>query len=143
MRRQPAGTGSAVAREAWGRWGEADERGALNEIGEAETAYACGLVRTGRVMSLAQTISRSLPVPPHRPGVQHFMDRDGGDYAAGARRPHGFQFAEDTLMMPIHSGTHIDGLCHAWYDDQLYNGFPGNSVRSTTGARHCGVDKFG
>ena len=71
------------------------------------------------------------------------MGRDGGDYAAGARRPGGFQFAEDTAILPMHIGTHIDALCHAWYDDALYNGFPGAGTRSTSGAGRCGIDKMG
>jgi kynurenine formamidase len=70
------------------------------------------------------------------------MGRDGGDYAAGARRPGGFQFAEDTVVMPLHIGTHIDALCHAWCDDCLYNGFPGQGTRSTSGALRCGIDKM-
>jgi kynurenine formamidase len=131
-----------MAKEAWGKWGADDERGALNFIGAAEVSRACGLVRQGRVFSLAQPLSKRMPVPPHRAGVMHFMDRDGGDYAAGARRVQGFQFSDDTLLLPLHSGTHIDGLCHAWYDDQLYNGFPGSSIRSTSGATRCGVDKY-
>jgi kynurenine formamidase len=131
-----------MAKEAWGKWGADDERGALNFIGAAEVSRACGLVTQGRVLSLAQPLSKRMPVPPHRAGVMHFMDRDGGDYAAGARRVHGFQFSDDTLLLPLHSGTHIDGLCHAWYDDQLYNGFPGSSIRSTSGATRCGVDKY-
>jgi kynurenine formamidase len=71
------------------------------------------------------------------------MGRDGGDYSAGARRPGGFQFAEDTVVLPLHIGTHIDALCHAWYDDALYNGFPGSGTRSTSGATRCGTDKMG
>jgi len=71
------------------------------------------------------------------------MDRDGGDYAAGAKRPGGFQFSDDTVVMPLHFGTHIDALCHAWHDDQLYNGFSSDTIRSTTGAGRCGVDKLG
>jgi kynurenine formamidase len=70
------------------------------------------------------------------------MGRDGGDYAAGASRPGGFQFAEDTVMLPLHLGTHIDALCHVWHDDALYNGFSGNTLRSTTGAQRCGADKL-
>jgi kynurenine formamidase len=132
-----------VTQDAWQRWGAEDERGALNQIGAAEVQAAAGLVRTGVVLSLAQPLSPRTPVPRHRAGVQHFMGRDGGDYAAGARRPGGFQFAEDTVVLPLHIGTHIDALCHAWYDDSLYNGFPGNSTRSTTGAAHCGIDKMG
>jgi kynurenine formamidase len=132
-----------VTREAWGRWGEDDERGALNRIASAQVRDAAALVRSGEVLSLAQPLSPRTPVPQHRAGLQHFMGRDGGDYAAGARRPGGFQFAEDTVVLPLHIGTHIDALCHAWYDDALYNGFPGSGTRSTSGATRCGIDKMG
>ena len=132
-----------MSKDAWGRWGAEDERGALNMIGNEEVRRAAALVRTGQVVSLSQPLSPRTPVPKHRAGIQHFMGRDGGDYAAGARRPGGFQFAEDTVVMPLHIGTHIDALCHAWCDDCLYNGFPGQNTRSTTGALRCGIDKMG
>jgi len=132
-----------MSREAWQRWGADDERGALNNIRPAEVQNAAALVRSGRVLSLAQTLSPRTPVPQHRAALQHFMGRDGGDYAAGARRPGGFQFAEDSVVLPLHIGTHIDALCHAWYDDALYNGFPANGIRSTSGATRCGIDKMG
>jgi kynurenine formamidase len=132
-----------VTREAWHRWGTEDERGALNHIGTTQVCDAAALVLSGQVLSLAQNLSPRTPVPQHRAGLQHFMGRDGGDYAAGARRPGGFQFAEDTVVLPLHFGTHIDALCHAWYDDALYNGFSGSGTRSTTGATHCGIDKMG
>jgi kynurenine formamidase len=69
------------------------------------------------------------------------MERDGGDYAAGAKRPGGFQFAEDSVLMPLHVGTHIDALCHVWYEDHLYNGFSANGNRSQ-GAVRCGAEKL-
>jgi len=131
-----------MAQENWGRWGAEDEVGAPNLIGRDHVRHAAGLVRTGQVISLAQKISDRLPVPGHRGGVQHFMGRDGGDYAAGAKQPGGFQFAEDTVILPLHLGTHIDALCHAWCGDHLFNGFPGNTVRSTTKALRCGVEKI-
>ncbi len=128
---------------AWNRWGPQDERGALNLIGSDEVLRATRLVRSGEVLRLAQLLSGKTPVPAHRCGLQHFMGRDGGDYAvAGSRRPGGFQFAEDTVVMPLHIGTHVDALCHAWYDDKLYNGYLGDSIRSTTGAAHLGVEKM-
>lgn len=132
-----------MSRDNWGRWGAEDERGALNHIDAAAVKRAASMVSTGQVIGLAQPLSARTPFPPHRAGMQHFMGRSGGDYAAGARRPGGFQFAEDTLLMPAHIGTHIDALCHAWYDDQLYNGFPGSGTRGTTGATRCGIDKMG
>lgn len=127
--------------DAWNRWGADDEIGAVNLIGPDCVCHAARLVKTGRVISMAQPISQAMMIPKHRPGVMHFMDRDGGDYAAGARRPGGVQIAEDTVVMPLHVGTHLDALCHCWYDDQLYNGHPGNSVRSK-GAAKLGVEKL-
>jgi putative cyclase len=117
-----------MSKEAWGLWGAEDECGALNHINVEKVRRAASLVRAGQVISLAQPLSPRTPVPKHRAGIQHFMGRDGGDYAAGARRPGGFQFAEDTVVMPLHIGTHIDALCHAWCDDCLYNGFPGQGT---------------
>lgn len=128
---------------AWNRWGAEDERGALNYIGNEQVRRATALVRSGEVMRLAQLLSSKTPVPAHRCGLQHFMGRDGGDYAvAGSKRPGGFQFAEDSVVMPLHIGTHVDALCHAWYDDKLYNGYLGDTIRSTTGAGRLGVEKM-
>ena len=132
-----------MSQEAWGRWGAEDQRGATNLIGRDEVRRATQLVRTGEIVDLAQPLSPRTPVPKHRAGVQHFMSRDGGDYAAGARTPGGFQFAEDTVIMPLHIGTHLDALCHAWCGDQLYNGFPGKGTRSTTGAFRCDIVQVG
>lgn len=131
-----------MAHESWGLWGDADEVGAANLITPSEVLIATALVKQGRVLSLAQTLSKKTPVPGHRGSLQHFMDRDGGDYAAGARAKGGFQFAEDTVVMPVHIGTHIDALCHAWYDDHLYNGHASTEINSTHGAKKCGVEKL-
>ena len=128
--------------QRWGRWGPEDEAGALNLIGPEEVRAAAGLVRSGRVVRLGLDLGPSTVVPPHRKRVERLMSRDGGDYAAGARRPGGFQFAEEVWSFAAHSGTHIDALAHAWYDDHLYNGFPGTGTRTTTGARRCGAEKL-
>lgn len=124
----------------WGRWGPEDEAGALNLIGEPQVVRAAGLVRRGRVIRLAQDLGPGTVLPPHRKRAERYMTRDGGDYAAGARRPGGFQYAEDVVSFATHSGTHVDALAHAWYDDELYNGFSSTTVRSTTGALRCGAE---
>lgn len=135
MRAQPAPRG-------WGLWGEADESGALNRIGAAQTRAGTQLVCEGRVVRLGQDLGPGTPVSSHRKKPERFMTRDGGDYAAGARRPGGFQFAEEVVSFAAHTATHIDALAHAWYEDRLYNGFPSSSVRSTTGAQRCGAEKL-
>lgn len=126
----------------WGRWGEDDEAGALNLVGPTTSLRALGLATTGRVLSLAQPLGPATPVPHHRKAVERLMMRDGGDYAAGAGRPGGFQFAEEVLGLATHSGTHVDALAHAWYDDHLYNGHSARTVRSTSGATRCGAESL-
>ena len=130
-----------MAKEAWGRWGESDELGALNWIDQNTVLRALGMVKQGRALSLAQPLSARTPMPEARPRMSHFLARDGGDYAAGQSTPGGFQFADDTIVLPMHSGTHIDALCHAWCGGLLYNGVPESEVRSS-GARRLGVDKL-
>lgn len=144
-----ADAGAAVQRGAssarttnWNRWGADDEVGAPNLITPAVTRGAAGLVRHGRVVVLGQPLGPDTVVPRHRKRVERFMVRDGGDYAAGARRRGGFQFAEDVVSYAAHCGTHIDALCHVWYEDQLYNGHSATTVRSTTGAQRCGAERL-
>lgn len=121
----------------------ASERGALARNGPEAVRAALGLARAGQVINLGMPLGPQTPVPEHRHGLVRFMNRDGGDYAAGARRPGGFQFAEDTVLMPTHIGTHIDALAHVWHDGVLYGGHPQETIRSTTGAQHCGAEKLG
>ena len=126
----------------WGVWGAQDERGAANFITDAAVCAAATLARSGRVYSLSLPVQSSkVPVFPRRAPVQHFMTLDGGDYAAGFSRPGGWQTSDDYLALPVHGTTHIDALAHVWYDDQLYNGFSGNTVRSS-GAQRCGIEKL-
>ena len=126
----------------WGRWGKEDERGAANFITPDGVRAAARLARRGRVYSLSLPVQATdVPVLPRRAPAQHFMTLDGGDYAAGLKRKGGWQTSDDYLALPVHGTTHIDALSHVWYDDQLYNGFPGNSVRSS-GAQHCGIEKL-
>jgi kynurenine formamidase len=126
----------------WGRWGADDETGALNLVTADVTRHAVGLVRSGRTLSLAQPLGPPTAAPPHRQPPSRFMNRDAGDYALGARAPGGFRFAEDTVQFPTHSGTHVDALAHAWSGEDLYNGHPQSSTRTTRGAQRCGAEKL-
>lgn len=126
----------------WGRWGADDERGAANFITEALVRGAATLVKRGKVYSLSLPIQqRGVPVFPRRTPCLHFMTLDGGDYAAGFSRKGGFQTSDDYISLPTHGTTHIDALAHVWYDDKLYNGYLGSTVRST-GAQKLGIDKL-
>ena len=130
---------------AWGRWGDEDERGALNLLDAAAVRRALGAAERGEVIPLGLPVqARRVPVTPPRPRVLHTMLVDGGDFAAGARRgDNGFQFADDHLSMAVHSGTHIDALSHVARDGVMYNGVPASEVRSSVGARRLGIDRVG
>lgn len=126
-----------------GRWGETDEAGARNLIDAAATLRGLASVRTGQVVSLGLDIEggKRGPVPALRAPVQHFLTRDGGDYAAGFPEAHGFGFAEDVIMLATHGTTHIDALSHVFQGGRMYNGFPADAITSR-GARRCGIDKL-
>jgi kynurenine formamidase len=136
----------------WGRWGAADERGALNLLTPDVVRTAASCVREGRALGLSMPIrgATSSAAPgtvPHlrgRPLPQHFMSVDGGDYAAGARPVGaGLRMADDALIVTAHgTTTHMDALCHMWTGEELYNGHPAGRVRSY-GAARCGIDKAG
>ena len=133
-------TVSAVSN--WGRWGDADEIGALNLVDPQAVLEAVSLVQEGKVISLAQPTGPRQEVSPHRGRSARFMNRDAGDYALGARSPGGFRFAEDTVQFSTHSGTHVDALAHVWSGDQLYNGHSPAVIRTTAGAQKLGADKI-
>lgn len=134
-----AGTG-ARKRRNWGRWGDADERGAANLIDAACVARASRAVLHGRTYELGLEIRRDAPLGGPRAGAIHLMAIDGGDFAALGREDWGT--ADDYLILATGGTTHVDGLCHMWYDGHLYNGFPFTDVRSS-GASRCGVEKLG
>jgi len=124
-------------------WGAADEIGARNLVDAAATRRGAASVTNGRVIPLALLIEAGKPAPvaDMRAPVQHFMTRDGGDYAAGLPERFGFGFTDDVIMLPTHGTTHIDALSHVVCGGEIYNGFSSNTITSK-GARHCGIDKL-
>ncbi len=125
----------------WGRWGPDDERGAMNLVTAEAVVKAARLVKKGSVYSLGLPINRKAPGSDIRNPSLHLMQVDGGAFAAGSVGPGNVQMADDYIFMACHGGTHIDAFSHTWYDHKMYNGFSGNHVRSTSGARKLGIDK--
>jgi kynurenine formamidase len=119
----------------WGRWGKDDQRGALNFITAEKRAAAARLVKTGEAISLALPLATT-PAADNPTPVTHLMVQAGfdshemdlpyaGDYFAIA--PHGM------------ANTHIDALCHVFWQGKMYNGFDAAEVGSH-GARKCAID---
>jgi kynurenine formamidase len=126
----------------WGRWGEDDQRGSANQIEAGEIIRAAGLVKQGRAIPLGLPLKTGVPISHTRTPPTHLMMISGADFAAGTKIAGGlFQAADDYLAMATAAGTHVDALSHFWYDDKLYNGHPGTSIRSS-GARRLGIENL-
>lgn len=129
----------------WGRWGADDERGTLNLITPEAVVDAAKVCRRGAVYSLGLPVtSHGMPILPTRNAPLRFStmnDSDRGmfDFMGGE----GVHANEDVIVLATHNETHIDALCHVAYEGELYNGFPASSVKTASGAAHCGIDKLG
>ncbi len=109
----------------WGRWGPEDQRGTLNFITPERVLAACQLPRRGQVISCALPFDQNGPqsglAGRHNP--IHRMLATGTDALAGAQDflPGGFNYADDSVTMPLQCGTQWDALAHVFYDGKMYN----------------------
>ena len=116
----------AVELRNWGRWGVNDERGALNLITDEKRAQAAALVQEGLSVSCANELPVSRGLEP-RP-AQHYMIV-GGDQVDPETR---FAFCLDSFSIAPHgpATTHLDALCHMFYEGKIYNGYSKDEVRT-------------
>jgi kynurenine formamidase len=130
----------------WGRWGEDDERGALNLLTPERVLAALGTAKTGRIFPLGVPIQRTgVPMVDYRGIPQRLTMVNSDDepmFEPYGATP-GTGANEDVLMMPSHTTTHMDALCHIYSDGAIYNGFPHDDFPPYSGAPHCGIEKSG
>ncbi len=123
----------------WGRWGQDDERGALNYIDEEKVRLAAQLVRRGAVFSLQLPLDDQGPQTGAfgRVNPIHQMVATGTDHVAG-RQPYGpgWGFADDSLFLFLQGGSQWDALSHVFRDGRMYNGYPATEVGSQGAARN-------
>ena len=127
----------------WGRWGDEDQRGTLNLIGEAARRRAATCVRTGEAFALGLPLSehegiqiglvpgRSNPVRTMVAVNQPLSDDPGWICSS-----------EDSVTMALQAATHWDALAHVSYGGRLYNGRPASSV-TDAGAAWGAIDALG
>jgi kynurenine formamidase len=103
----------------WGRWGSADERGALNLLTPERVAAAARLVRDGVTISLSLPLNTIAAVHNPMPADHHMTML--GTTAVDTDPVH---FIKDYVGLDYHNDghTHIDALCHIAYEGRLYNG---------------------
>jgi kynurenine formamidase len=99
---------------------------------------ALKLPTRGRVYALGTEVGRDGPISgAHRNPTWHIAMQVQVPDDPGRGR------AEDVLVMHTHAHTHLDGLCHVWYDGLVYGGVPAAKAVSRTGTRHAGVEHYG
>jgi kynurenine formamidase len=120
---------------------ERQVRGTLADINESTVAAALGRVARGKVYSLESRWWRGMPGHPVHPrfdvisyrtphGEQVQKDQD---YLNPPANTVGYGFISELIMGTVHTGTHIDALCHvtcgedaSWYGDFSSNEYLGD-----------------
>jgi kynurenine formamidase len=100
-------------RRNWGRWGDDDQKGAVNLVDSQKRVAAAGLVREGITVSLAY------------PMVTHSSSEDLFTPMHTVKVAESVHAAADWLHMAMHPGssTHLDGLNHIMdTDGSMWNG---------------------
>ena len=118
----------------WGRWGDADEVGALNYLTAEEVLRGVQHVRTGEVFTLQRLIGdpQGDPVWPGRtPAVRtQILDEATWDGADAPQFPGGLHYADDKIDAFLQGSTQYDALGHVWYGGKIWNGY---DARGTVG----------
>lgn len=118
----------------WGRWGKEDQMGTVNLITPAKRRQAAALVKDGVSVSLAHDTLIEKAADNGSP-FSHVMTATGA-------RPLG-QFSVDEYKVSYHgfAHTHMDSLCHIFYQGQMYNGVRQETI-TDTGAQRLAVTNF-
>jgi len=105
----------------WGRWGKDDQLGAMNLITPAKRKQAAALVKEGVSISLAHDTNTQTALDNPQP-YEHSMTLSG----IGNRG----QFSLDKIGVSFHGyqHTHLDALCHMFWQGKMYNGFSQEKV---------------
>src|SRR6202035_3487290 len=127
----------------WGRWGADDEIGTLNHISAQDIINAAGLIRKGKVFSLALNYDSNGPqngLWGNRVNPIHTMLATGTDAVAGRQESMKLRYADDMVSMPLQCGTQWDALGHIFFGEKMWNGYDARLVDSS-GAHKNGIEK--
>jgi kynurenine formamidase len=115
-----------IYRRNWGRWGNDDQRGAVNLITPAKRAAAAALVKTGRTVSIGRVFEPE----------QHFIRVNARGTGHSVVDYYGFMYHGVAV-------THVDALSHMWDQAGMWNGRDPSKEIDTNGARFGDITAFG
>ena len=120
----------------WGRWGPDDQLGTLNLITPQKRAQAASLVREGISVTCSRLIVPEIALDVTSIPPLHYMVNTG-------ESPEGTsQSSSDFIGLSFHGLiiTHLDSLCHQFWDGKMYNGRPAALVNVREKATFGAVD---
>ena len=119
----------------WGRWGEDDQLGTLNLITAEKRKAAAALVSDGVSISLAHPmITETTPDNPNP--LKHTMVATGA-----ADNPSSYSMDRYDILYHGLAHTHLDSLCHIFWEGKMYNGFDRAKV-TDEGCGKLGIANF-
>ena len=92
-------------RRNWGRWGNDDQKGAVNLITPAKRKAAASLVKSGRVVSIGRAFTPE----------QHYIRINQRGTGNSVVDYYGFEYHGVAV-------THVDALVNMWDRDGMWNG---------------------
>ena len=116
----------------WGRWGDDDQKGAVNMVTPEKRLAAAQTVRSGTAVSLSRVFPTT-PAPNNPNPAIHYMkleeDRGG---------------CVDYYGISYHgtAATHLDALCHVWNEDGMWNGRDPKEKVTTDGAAWGSIENW-
>jgi kynurenine formamidase len=117
----------------WGRWGKEDQLGAANLVTPKKRLEAAKLVKEGVSISMGHEAVTEKAIDNPNPFV-HQMHETGANSDSAA---------SDTYSVRYHGlvHTHMDALCHLFYNGTMYNGYP-KSLVVENGAKKLGIQNL-
>lgn len=105
----------------WGRWGKEDQLGAMNLVTPAKRKEALKLVKEGVSISLAHDTNTE-SAPDNDNPFEHTM-MTSGETAGGT-----WAMEKVGVLFHGYQHTHLDALCHMFWQGKMYNGYSQTDV---------------
>ena len=147
------------------KWGEDDERGALNSLSSDTVLKALSIIKKGKIYDLETERFKGMPIWDGHCGFdivsyaspkgrQNMLGTNADDsvncYKDGEWMDEKHNLPEyhmgwnsEMLVTPLHVGTHIDALCH-WTtgeDNHMYNGIKAEEITTNYGPAKLDISK--
>ncbi len=143
----PEGWAAEVAKSPHG---PNDEIGVLNTLTAAQSLAVLQRIDSGKVYDLGVDYFVGMPGladlgmgdPTYHMWMTHTPSGVKVENLTPAGAPQDTALYDDAVLMPTHSGTHIDSLNHLGYGDKIFNGYEASRYLGNKGWTKDGADKI-